>query len=80
MKHNYRKPELRGALEALDKANNRNHRREIGGVISRGRKADLDQSQLVIDDARQLRDPEDNRFWFVVGYSKVGGPDKIPPT
>ena len=80
MKHNYRKPELRGALEAIDRASDRHRRRESDGVISRGRKADLDQSQLVIDDARQLRDPDDNQFWFVVGYSKVGGTDKIPPS
>jgi hypothetical protein len=80
MEQRYNKPELVNGRTALNRMVDRRRKREHRGVISRGRKANLDESQLVFDSARQLRDPDDGLFWFIPGYSKVGGPDKIPET
>jgi len=80
MEQRYNKPELAGAKAALTKLADRHYKRHQRGTISRGRKANLDESQLVFESARQLRDPEDGLFWCLPGYSRVDGPDKIPET
>jgi len=57
------------------------------GVLSRQRTTNKDVGQLRIRDGQQLRilaagngaAAEDiGKFWFVPGYSRVGGPDVIP--
>lgn len=78
--------ELKGASDALirDKA----RRGEIG-LISRARRqnAGVDTSQLYGIEGRQLRilaagngatSDDIGKFWFVPGYSRVGGPDIVP--
>lgn len=75
----YRRTEMRGALEALEISAARYKRRKLDGHIGRGASASSDVGQLIIGGGRNLRDPSDGEMWFVVGYSKVGGPDKIPP-
>lgn len=76
----WRTPERREAERVLRDRARRERVRDHEGAISRGRKADIDVSQLTITKARNLRDPSDGEYWFVVGYSKVGGGDKVPPT
>ena len=72
-------PERRAADQVLNRAAYRERIRNHEGAISRGSKADVDVSQTQIQNARNLRDT-DGVFWFVVSYSKVGGPDRIPET
>lgn len=74
----YRKIELAQALESLETAADRHQKRTLDGAISRGKHSAFDPSQLNITSSRSLKDPEDGLYWFVIGYSKVGGPDKIP--
>jgi hypothetical protein len=74
----YRPPERRAAESVLERASYRDRIRNDLGAMSRGSKADSDISQVPVTSSRSLRDPADGLFWFVVGYSKVGGPDKVP--
>ena len=57
------------------------------GVLSRQRVTNVDVNQLRIRDGQQLRIlaagngatiDDIGKFWFVPGYSRVGGPDIIP--
>lgn len=67
---------LRGLYKQIDRERKERHR----NVISRGRaiESDIDLTQLPTRSATTLVD-SDGVFWFLPGYSLVGGADKVRP-
>ena len=78
---------LRGLRRQIDLERKANLRRPFS--LSRRLEATIDVQQLPLRSARQLRvlaagngaaAGDIGKFWFVIGYSQVGGPDIVPET
>jgi hypothetical protein len=63
----------------FDRMSDLNRKKTFKPVISRGKHLDMiDWTQLPIKSSEDLTDGE-GRFWFIPGFSQVGGDDRIRP-
>lgn len=67
-------------LQGLRRQHDRRQKEGPRGPFTTNRAIDAgtDVRQLKVVQRKALRDPSSGLFYFVVGYSKVGGPDITP--
>jgi hypothetical protein len=68
-------------VDMLDQRARRERQNSVRPVLVQGRRAEsqVDPTELPVRETLRLRDPDTGEFWFVVGYSTIGGPDVVAP-
>lgn len=67
--------------KGVARANDLNRKDTVRPIITRGRahEANIDWKQLTCTSSVDLVDTETGLFWFLPGFSQVGGPDRVRP-
>ena len=90
LNYNFRRPEIAGAFDTLERSSRRYRKREHEGGMARTSKVDVELSQMVFDDYSfiQVQDSDVGdgiteemvgKYWFIPDFSRTDSDDVIRP-